>query len=105
MGAGMRIALVAALFGVLIGCCDTEGIPKEIKRLYSSQAKDRNDAALALARCSSPEVDRAVPRLIALMYDENVGVQSAAAYALRKIDNKLARDALERATAQRANRR
>lgn len=71
--------------------------------LYSNSAHDRNEAALALAKCGSPEVDRAVGRLAQLIYDENIGVQSSAAYALRKIDNPEARRALDRATKKRRN--
>jgi hypothetical protein len=39
------------------------------------------------------------------MYDPNVGVASSAAYALRKIDSKEARDALQVAEAVRDNKR
>jgi F0F1-type ATP synthase epsilon subunit len=38
------------------------------------------------------------------MYDKNVGVASAAAYALRKIDSKEARQALKTAEELRASR-
>lgn len=80
---------------LLQGCCNTEEIPKLTRLLNSSDAKDRNDAALSLARCGE-KADRAVPRLSQLLYDDNVGVQSAAAYALRKIDTPSARAIMTR---------
>jgi HEAT repeat protein len=76
-------------------CCSSDQIPSFIRLLNSSDAKDRNDAALALARCGE-KAERAVPRLSQLLYDDNVGVQSAAAYALRKIDTPSARAIMNR---------
>jgi hypothetical protein len=46
-----------------------------------------------------------VPRIAQLMYDENVGVASSAAYALRCIDSKRARLALKAAENARATQR
>lgn len=86
---------------LMSACCKTDEIPQYTRKLYSSSAHDRNEAALALAKCSSPEADRAVGRLSELLYDANVGVQSSAAYALRKIDSAAARKALEAATKKR----
>ena len=83
---------------ILYGCCSKEEAAKARKDLYSSLAKDRNDAAQTLAQCGAEEGRPAVPRLIQLMYDQNVGVQSSAAYALRKIDTPEARAALDKAT-------
>ncbi|MBN8550720.1 MAG: HEAT repeat domain-containing protein [Deltaproteobacteria bacterium] len=97
----LRRTIGALALCALVGCCKTEEIPTQTRRLYSRSAHDRNEAALALAKCGSPEVDRAVGRLSELLYDENVGVQSSAAYALRKIDSEHARRALERATKRR----
>ena len=94
---------LAALLLTLVACCQSEEIPRHIDKLYSSQAKERNEGALALARCGVLS-ERAVPRLAALLYDENVGVQSSAAYALRKIDSLKAREVLERAEARRRRR-
>jgi HEAT repeat protein len=91
--------LVALL--TLSSCCDKAEAAKARRDLYSALAKDRNEAALTLAQCGEAEAGPAVPRLIELMYDQNIGVQSSAAYALRKIDTKVARDALERATKHR----
>ena len=89
------------LSGVLIGCCDKDAISTNIRDLNSPTAKERNAAALALARCSGPKVERAVPTLEQLLYDSNVGVQSSAAYALRRIDSLAARRAIGRATEKR----
>lgn len=85
---------------LLNACCDSSAIPEHTRNLYSSDAKERNLAALALARCGE-NAKGAVPRLTAMLYDSNVGVQSSAAYALRQIDTQEARDALKRATARR----
>jgi HEAT repeat protein len=86
------------------GCCDESGIPKRIQGLYSSEAGVRNDSALALARCGKSG-GRAVSRLADLLYDPNVGVQSSAAYALRKIDTKEAQHYLAAAEDRRRTRR
>jgi HEAT repeat protein len=87
---------------LLSACCKEEKIPKLSRDLYSSSSKDRNDAALELARCGSA-ASKTVSRLGQLLYDENIGVQSAAAYALRKIDTKEARAILKRAEERRSN--
>ena len=88
--------LLASL--LLAGCCNETKLSKAFQSLYSNNAKDRNEAALVMAQCGSPKADRAVPRLIAMLYDSNIGVQSSAAYALRRIDTKAARAALDRAS-------
>jgi HEAT repeat protein len=100
----MKRVVTATILAACAACCRQEEIPREIEKLYSSQASARNEGALALARCGS-RAEKAVPRLAALLYDENVGVQSSAAYALRKIDTKRAREVLERAEARRRERR
>lgn len=102
---GRRAVLPAIVAVSLVSCCKQEEIPTMTRKLYSSSARDRNEAALALAKCDSPAVDAAVPRLIDLIYDENVGVQSSAAYALRKIDTPDARRALERATERKRRKK
>lgn len=66
-----------------------------MQQLNSSDAHVRSEAATSLGRIGSPHADRAVPKLISLLNDENPGVASAAAYALRKIDTSSARKALE----------
>jgi HEAT repeat protein len=100
----LRVLALILLLCSVASCCKQDEIPSMTRKLYSSSARDRNEAALALAKCDSPAVDAAVPRLIDLMYDENVGVQSSAAYALRKIDTPDARRALERATERKRRR-
>lgn len=92
------IALLLSIF--LVACCKTEDIPKDIRALYSSSAKERNEAALKLASCGE-DAAKAVPRLADLIYDKNVGVQSSAAYALRKIDTPEAREVLKKAEERR----
>jgi len=72
--------------------------------LSSRVAKERNNAALKLGRCGS-KAARAVPLLEQLLYDENVGVQSAAAYALRKIDTPAARRIMDRIDRERRAKR
>lgn len=99
----VRYLLNCVLVVMFAGCCRQEEIPREVDKLYSSRANERNEGALALARCGS-RADKAVARLAALLYDENVGVQSSAAYALRKIDTRRAREVLERAEARRRKR-
>ena len=85
----------------LSSCCDKAEAAKARQALYSGIAKERNDAAQTLAYCGASEGAKAVPRLTQLLYDENIGVQSSAAYALRKIDTKEARAALDNATKRR----
>ena len=88
------------LLVLLSGCCDSDAIPEYIRQLSHSDAKIRNDAALEIAACGSTAKD-AVPYLAPLIYDENVGVQSSAAYALRRIDTKQSKAVLERAEKRR----
>jgi HEAT repeat protein len=88
----------------LSSCCDKKQIPSYHKALFSNNAKMKNQAALDLARCGEA-AGVAVPRLAELLYDDNVGVQSSAAYALRKIDTEQARAVIERVEAARSKRR
>lgn len=93
----LRLGLMLCGSQILLGgCCDRECMANAKRGLYSDQAKTRNESALALARCGDSAADT-VPRLGQLIYDENVGVQSAAAYALRQIDTEQARKILKRA--------
>ena len=89
------------LAALLVGCCDAEKIPLNIQSLQHASAKVRNQAALDLAGCGE-KANRAVPLLGTLLYDENVGVQSSAAYALRKIDTPQARALIEAAVARKS---
>lgn len=94
-----------SLFSLMIlcsACCDEQRIPAALDQLYSGAARERNDAALALAHCGS-RADAAVPRLAELLYDENPGVQSAAAYALRKINTPEAKRAIDQAVEHRSS--
>jgi HEAT repeat protein len=91
------------LLSSLSACCDEKAIPKLRQQLYSQASSERNEAALSLARCGAA-ASAAVPRLAQLMYDKNVGVQSSAAYALRKIDTPSARAALKEAEDARRKR-
>jgi HEAT repeat protein len=99
----LSLAALTALFAS-IGCCDQDSIPSNISKLSSGNTRDRSLAAQELSRCGS-SAKNAVGPLSGLLYDDNVGVQSAAAYALRKIDTKEAREILERIeTKRRASR-
>jgi HEAT repeat protein len=82
------------------GCCGSEEVATLTPDLYSSNAKERSTAAWQLARCGS-KAEPAVQRLSELLYDENTGVQSAAAYALRKIDTPSARKIMSEIDARR----
>lgn len=86
------------------GCCNEAALPGAQQKLYSSQARDKTEALHTLSRCGTG-AEPSVQRIAALMYDQNVGVASAAAYALRKIDSKQAREALQRAEEVRAQNR
>ena len=96
----MRSLLSFVIILALCSCCDHESIGKNIRALGSGVVSERNKAALALASCGEDAKD-AVPMLARLIYDPNVGVQSSAAYALRKIDTEEAQAVLERAIAKR----
>ena len=84
----------------LTSCCDSDSIPKYTRWLTSSVAKERNEGALQLARCGEKAAGT-VPRLSEMLYDDNAGVQSSAAYALREIDTPAARKAIRAAEESR----
>lgn len=92
-------ALAACLFlagSGASGCGDPKKeVPGLVRELGSSESKTRSQAALRLGRIGSPHAVPAVGPLIALLGDENPGVRSAAAYALRQIDTPEARAALD----------
>jgi HEAT repeat protein len=96
----INFLLITACIFILSSCCDGKKLPLAHNDLFSSSASKRNQAALFLARCGE-DASKSVPRLTELLYDDNVGVQSSAAYALRKIDTPEAREALEVATKKR----
>jgi len=85
------------------GCCSTEKAKSLQAKLYSKKASERSNAAENLAYCGS-NAERAVPRLAQLLYDDNPGVQSMAAYALRKIDTPAARSIMKRTDESRRKR-
>jgi HEAT repeat protein len=95
---------IATVIFFTTGCCDEKGLPRALRDLYSEKASERNKALLLTSKCGE-RVESAVPRISQLLYDENVGVASSAAYALRCIDTKNARAALKRAEDIRAARR
>jgi hypothetical protein len=83
-------------FAILLlcsGCCKQDKIPHYIAKLQSREHRDRSSAAFELARCGE-KAGGAVSILSRLLYDDNAGVQSAAAYALREIDTPAAREIL-----------
>jgi len=87
----------------IAGCCSTEKAKSLQTKLYSEKASERSNAAENLAYCGS-NADSAVPRLAQLLFDENSGVQSMAAYALRKIDTPAARSVMKRIDESRRKR-
>lgn len=107
MNSSQRILCLALIFcvGNLAGCCRESEIPAAVKGLYSAEARERNRSLQVLAQCGAKlDIKSSVPRIAALMYDKNVGVASSAAYALRRIDTKEAREALKLAEDARARR-
>jgi HEAT repeat protein len=99
-----RSALLIIFVAHIAGCCNENSLSNALRNLNSLNASDRNKALQVIAQCGS-RGESAVPRISQLMYDENVGVASSAAYALRKIDSKRAREALKRAERARAEAR
>jgi HEAT repeat protein len=98
----MRFKYVALCFLLvqLAACCEADKISQNIQSLQHASPKVRNQAALDLAGCGE-RASKAVPLLGTLLYDENVGVQSSAAYALRKIDTPQARALIDAAVARK----
>jgi len=78
-------------------------VPGALQGLHSSKASERNRALQVLGRCGERSAG-AVPVIASLMYDDNVGVASSAAYALRRIDTPAARKALRDAEGARERR-
>lgn len=88
------LSLLLAAISSLSACCDKDKLPERMRALYSEDAHERSQAAWKLASCGSA-ASKAVPRLAELLYDPNTGVQSAAAFALNKIDTPEARAIME----------
>lgn len=81
-----------------------QAVPRLVKELSAKDAHRRSQAALSLAEYG-PEAQEAVKPLIRRLKDSNRGVQSSAAYALRKIDSPAARAALDAYQAAREAKR
>lgn len=99
----MRVMLIVALVLSLSGCCDESQLGTAKRNLYSADHRSKTKALQAVGRCGDRASD-VVPHIASLMYDKNVGVASAAAYALRRIDTAQARKALKKAEEIRAAR-
>ena len=69
-------------------------VPRLIKDLESPTASVRNAACQSLATYG-PDAKEATKPLIRRLYDENIGIRSSAAFALRKIDSPEATAALD----------
>ncbi len=95
----MKRAAFAILLLFAAGCHKTTeaDLKRVIKAMHSADPTVRNQAALEAAGFSGA-ADKVVPELIRLLDDENRGVQSGAAYALRRLGTAEARKALDRAT-------
>ncbi|MCB0343870.1 MAG: HEAT repeat domain-containing protein [Bdellovibrionales bacterium] len=90
----MLILLASSLF-LASACSDPEiEIPKLIKQLKSSDSSARNNAAMKLGSYGG-DAQSAVRPLASLLNDENGGVRSSAAFALRKIGTPEAKRALD----------
>jgi len=89
------VTLLCFSAALLIGCEDPKKVPEHIRKIQYGSAHEKTEAAMSLGRIGAPEAVPAVGSLIALLDHENPGVQSAAAYALRKIDTPRARQALD----------
>ena len=101
----MKMTKLIAFLGIVLlisGCCKEAELPSASSGLYSNDHGEKTRSLQVLAQCGV-KAEPSVQRIAALMYDKNVGVASAAAYALRKIDSKEARQALE--TAEQARQR
>lgn len=81
------------------GCREnaSTAVPRLQHELASTESGPRARAALDLAAYGS-DAKPAVPKLITLLQDPNSGVRSAAAFALRKIDDPAGNRALDAAT-------
>lgn len=95
-----RKLTIFLLLTMLAGGCRNTGeadVKRVIKAMHSSDPAVRNQAALEAAGFGDA-ASKVVPELIRLLNDENRGVQSGAAYALRRIGTPEAERALARAT-------
>jgi HEAT repeat protein len=88
--------LLLSFFCLFSACRESPetAVPSLVTKLSSSESGDRNRAALKLASYGK-KAEPAVKPLIRLLQDDNGGVRSSAAYALRQIDTLEARKALD----------
>ena len=99
-----RELLLVCMVVIFAGCCKESELPNANRGLYSQDHREKTQALQVFAQCGERS-QGAVQRIAALMYDKNVGVASAAAYALRKINTKEAQEALKNAEAARERKR
>jgi HEAT repeat protein len=93
----LHLFVFVVLFSVMLESCRepaATAVPALVKELRSSESGDRNRAALRLASYGR-EASPAVHSLVVLLGDENSGVRSSAAYALRQINTPEAQRALD----------
>ena len=90
-----RAAAIVLLLLFFSGCKESAetAVPKAVEQLQSKDAHQRNAAAQRLSAYGGDAAD-AVKPLTRALWDNNMGVRTSAAYALRKIDTKEARQAL-----------
>jgi HEAT repeat protein len=93
----LKILLFILILLMVSSCSDPKKVPVLTRQLSSSNASERNQAALELGYIGAPHANIAVPMLIRLLSDPNPGVQSSAAFALRKIGTPEAQTALDAA--------
>jgi len=99
VGTSMKLLLPLCILlsaFILTSCGESPDtvVPVLIKELQSKDSQERNRAALKLASYGD-KADPATKELIHLLKDDNGGVRSSAAYALRKIGSPKAQAALD----------
>lgn len=89
----MTVALLAAAFA---GCKEpaATAVPRLVKQLKSQDAHERYLAAQSLGNYGK-EAEPAVNGLVRALWDDNMGVRTAAAYSLTNIGTPKALKALE----------
>ncbi len=90
----MLLVLILSIVFVSCSRASVEDIPKLVTALRHKDSSVRNKAALDLASLG-PEAKPATAALIRLLQDENGGVRTSAAVALRAIDTPAAIRALD----------
>ena len=91
----LRLLLLSLTILFTLACSDPEvEVPKLVKELSSSDSNVRVQAAMNLGSYGE-DAAQAVPALKRSLYDQNGGVRSAVAFALRKIGTPEAQKALD----------